>query len=218
VSPVCALESGPPIGHPYLHIRRASSKSVQRSLHVAVQDRAVAERQRALCRHPGRPHNRRIELDQRHDHQPRSGRRLQQLAQRGNAGWGYADLLPYFKRFEQRIGGGDDLYRGRDGNIPVTDLDWPHEICEAFLAGTTASAFRATTTTTARRSPAPAICSATSTRVCAAALAGCISCRRRRSPAGSMFEPMPAPSRSCSKAGRPWAFAMSTRRAAPSTR
>ena len=40
-----------------------------------------------------------------------------------------------FKLVERRIGGGDDLYRGRDGNIPVTDLDWPHEICEAFLDG-----------------------------------------------------------------------------------
>ena len=56
-------------------------------------------------------------------------------AQRGNLGWGYADLLPYFKRFERRIGDGDDLYRGRDGKIPVTDLDWGHEICDAFIDG-----------------------------------------------------------------------------------
>ena len=56
-------------------------------------------------------------------------------AQRGNLGWGYADILPYFKRFERRIGDGDDTYRGRDGKIPVTDLDWGHEICEAFLDG-----------------------------------------------------------------------------------
>ncbi len=38
-------------------------------------------------------------------------------AQRGNAGWGYADLLPYFKRFERRIGEGDSLYRGRDATF-----------------------------------------------------------------------------------------------------
>ena len=56
-------------------------------------------------------------------------------AQRGNQGWGYADILPYFKRFERRIGDGEDTYRGRDGKIPVTDLDWGHEICEAFLDG-----------------------------------------------------------------------------------
>ena len=35
-------------------------------------------------------------------------------AQRGNRGWGYADVLPYFKRLERRIGeGDDDLPRAR---------------------------------------------------------------------------------------------------------
>ena len=42
-------------------------------------------------------------------------------AQRGNRGWGYVDMLPYFKRMERRIGEGDETYRGRDGNLPVTD-------------------------------------------------------------------------------------------------
>ncbi|NQW01939.1 MAG: GMC family oxidoreductase N-terminal domain-containing protein [Rhodospirillales bacterium] len=56
-------------------------------------------------------------------------------AQRGNRGWGYADVLPYFKRSEMRIGEGDDRYRGRDGNLAVTDIDWSHPLCEAFIAG-----------------------------------------------------------------------------------
>jgi choline dehydrogenase len=56
-------------------------------------------------------------------------------AQRGNRGWGYADLLPYFKRSERRIGEGDNLYRGRDGAIPITDMDWRHPVSEAFIAG-----------------------------------------------------------------------------------
>ncbi|MEM6499608.1 MAG: GMC family oxidoreductase N-terminal domain-containing protein, partial [Pseudomonadota bacterium] len=34
-------------------------------------------------------------------------------AQFGNQGWGYADVLPYFRRTERRIGAGDDTYRGR---------------------------------------------------------------------------------------------------------
>ena len=56
-------------------------------------------------------------------------------AQRGNQGWGYADVLPYFRRLERRIGAGDETYRGRDGGLAVTDLDWRHPLCEAFIEG-----------------------------------------------------------------------------------
>lgn len=55
-------------------------------------------------------------------------------AQRGNRGWGYADVLPYFKRMERREGG-DDTYRGRDGALTVSDIDWSHPLCEAFIEG-----------------------------------------------------------------------------------
>jgi choline dehydrogenase len=56
-------------------------------------------------------------------------------AQLGNRGWSYADVLPYFRRLERRIGDGDDLYRGRDGALAVTDIDWLHPLCEAFIEG-----------------------------------------------------------------------------------
>lgn len=52
----------------------------------------------------------------------------------GNPGWSYAEVLPYFKRMERRIGG-DDAYRGRDGELPVSDIDWSHPVCDAFIAG-----------------------------------------------------------------------------------
>jgi choline dehydrogenase len=55
-------------------------------------------------------------------------------AQRGNRGWGYADVLPYFRRTERRMGG-DELFRGREGHLPVTDLDWRDPLCEAFIEG-----------------------------------------------------------------------------------
>src|SRR5262249_659844 len=42
-------------------------------------------------------------------------------AQLGNTGWSYADVLPFFRRMERYEGGGDDLYRGRDGPITITD-------------------------------------------------------------------------------------------------
>jgi choline dehydrogenase len=56
-------------------------------------------------------------------------------AQMGNRGWGYANVLPYFRRCERRIGDGDDTYRGRDGEFAVTDIDWQHPLCEAFIEG-----------------------------------------------------------------------------------
>jgi choline dehydrogenase len=56
-------------------------------------------------------------------------------AQMGNRGWGYANLLPYFRRLERRIGEGDETYRGRDGGLTVTDNEWRHPLCEAFIEG-----------------------------------------------------------------------------------
>ena len=55
-------------------------------------------------------------------------------AQMGNRGWGFDDLLPYFKRSERRVGPGDDRYRGRSGELPITDIDWINPLAEAFLA------------------------------------------------------------------------------------
>ncbi|MDD9918923.1 MAG: GMC family oxidoreductase N-terminal domain-containing protein, partial [Rhodospirillaceae bacterium] len=54
-------------------------------------------------------------------------------AQMGNRGWGFEDLLPYFKRSETRIGDGDDRVRGRDGELPITDIDWINPLAEAFI-------------------------------------------------------------------------------------
>ncbi len=56
-------------------------------------------------------------------------------AQFGNRGWGYGDVLPYFRRLERRVGAGDDTFRGRDGSLTVTDIDWIHPLCEAFIEG-----------------------------------------------------------------------------------
>ncbi|RWP16111.1 MAG: FAD-binding protein [Mesorhizobium sp.] len=55
-------------------------------------------------------------------------------AQMGNAGWSWADLLPYFCKSEMRIGvGAAEIHgRNRDG-VPVTDMDWFHPVSEAFI-------------------------------------------------------------------------------------
>ncbi|HVY18147.1 MAG TPA: GMC family oxidoreductase N-terminal domain-containing protein [Rhodopila sp.] len=56
-------------------------------------------------------------------------------AQRGNRGWGYVDILPYFKRGERRIGVADKRIRGHGGSLPVTSNDWIHPVNEVFIAG-----------------------------------------------------------------------------------
>src|SRR5258707_2869536 len=43
--------------------------------------------------------------------------------QRGNAGWGYDDVLPYFKKAESQQRGAD-AHHGGDGPLPVSD--WRH--------------------------------------------------------------------------------------------
>jgi choline dehydrogenase len=51
----------------------------------------------------------------------------------GNQGWGYQDLLPYFKRLESTLAG-DIQFRGRDGPISVTSLSSDRDqLSDAFL-------------------------------------------------------------------------------------
>ncbi|WPB57314.1 GMC family oxidoreductase [Xylophilus sp. GOD-11R] len=54
-------------------------------------------------------------------------------AARGNPGWSYAEVLPYFMRSERHVGRGDPAYHGRDGELVTSSLDWRHPICDAFM-------------------------------------------------------------------------------------
>jgi choline dehydrogenase len=56
-----------------------------------------------------------------------------QWAQMGLRGWGYADVLPYFKRAET-LEGGADAYHGDSGPLHVTTAPNPHSIYSGFLA------------------------------------------------------------------------------------
>jgi choline dehydrogenase len=55
-------------------------------------------------------------------------------AQMGNRGWSYDDVLPYFRRAEDRSTGAD-AFRGAGGPQHVSDISERHPICEAFIAG-----------------------------------------------------------------------------------
>jgi choline dehydrogenase len=54
-------------------------------------------------------------------------------AELGNRGWSYSDVLPYFKKTEKRVGDSDPDYRGLTGELPITDCDWKHPLCDAFI-------------------------------------------------------------------------------------
>jgi choline dehydrogenase len=52
--------------------------------------------------------------------------------QLGNAGWAFADVLPYFRRAEDQERGADDLH-GAGGPLAVSNVSEPHPLCEAFI-------------------------------------------------------------------------------------
>ena len=133
---VAVLEAGPSDWHPYIHIPAGFIKTFYDKRVNWLYDmepstwtggrRILAPRGKTLGGSSsinGHVYNR----GQRGDYDT--------WAQFGNRGWGYADVLPYFKRLERRIGDGDEIYRGRDGALTVTDIDYRHPLCEAFIQG-----------------------------------------------------------------------------------
>lgn len=53
-------------------------------------------------------------------------------AAEGNPGWGWQDVLPYFKRAEDNQRG-EDEFHGKDGPLHVMDLLSPHALNESFI-------------------------------------------------------------------------------------
>ena len=133
---VCALEAGGRDWNPFIHIPAGFMKTMTDPsvnwLYEAEPSEGTAGRRIAQPR--GKTFGGSSSIN---GHLYNRGQRMDfdSWAQRGNRGWSYADVLPYFKRSECRIGPGDDRYRGRDGEFVVEDLDWRHPLCEAFIAG-----------------------------------------------------------------------------------
>jgi choline dehydrogenase len=62
----------------------------------------------------------------------------------GNPGWGFDDVLPCFKAFEDFAGGADD-HRGAGGELRVSDVaEEVHPLCEAFLGAAGQAGLRRT--------------------------------------------------------------------------
>ena len=93
-------------------------------------DRRPAHR-RAARQDPGR-----LELDQRPHLQSRPAAGLRRLGAARQPRLGLcrrAALLPPERA--RGVGEADETFRGREGNLPITDLDWRDPLCEAFIEG-----------------------------------------------------------------------------------
>ena len=58
----------------------------------------------------------------------------------GNAGWGYADVLPYFRKAEDNQRWSNE-YHGTGGPLAVSDATEGHPLCEAFFAAAEACGY-----------------------------------------------------------------------------
>jgi choline dehydrogenase len=133
---VCVLEAGPPDRNPWIHIPAGFIKTMV-DPSVTWQFRTEPTEMTGGRRIPtiqgrtlgggssvnGMIYNRGQPAD------------LDNWAQRGNRGWGYADCLPYYRRSENRMGLSDDTRGRNSGAVPVTDMDWIHPVSEAFIQG-----------------------------------------------------------------------------------
>ena len=116
---VCVLEAGPPDRNPFIHIPAGFLKTLANPdvtwqfktepLEMTGGRRISTVQGRTLGGSSsvnGMIYNRGQPAD------------LDNWAQRGNRGWGYADCLPYYRRSENRIGVSDDLPREECGRHP----------------------------------------------------------------------------------------------------
>ncbi|MGF1650776.1 MAG: GMC family oxidoreductase [Hyphomicrobiaceae bacterium] len=135
-STVCVLEAGPPDWNPYIHIPAGFIKTFyDRSINWCYDmEPSEGTAGRSVYAPRGKTLGGSSAIN---GHVYNRGQRtdFDTWAQFGNRGWGFSDVLPYFKRIETRIGGGDDRFAGRQGPFKVTYSPWTHPLCEAFMDG-----------------------------------------------------------------------------------
>lgn len=133
---VCVLEAGPSDWNPYIHVPAGFIKTFYdtRINWCYSQEPGEGTAGRRIYSPRGKTLGGSSSIN---GHIYNRGQRLDfdTWAQFGNRSWGYADVLPYFRRMERRIGEADETFRGRDGELIVSDINWRDPLCEAFIAG-----------------------------------------------------------------------------------
>lgn len=137
---ICVLEAGPPDNHPYIHVPGGFIKMLfnPKFTWQFKTEPGAGTNGRQIPTTQGRTLGGSSSINGMvyNRGQPDD---FNSWAQRGNSGWGYTDILPYFKRTQKKIGTADERFHGRTGKIPVTDMDWFHPLCEAFMEGAVAA-------------------------------------------------------------------------------
>ena len=133
---VCVLEAGPPDRHPFIHIPAAVVYTLDNSTinWMYRTEPCWGTAGRSIIQSLGKTLGGSGAING-HVYTRGHPSDFDAWAEMGNPGWGYGDVLPYFKRSERRIGIGDERYRGRKGPFVITDINEPDPLCEAFMDG-----------------------------------------------------------------------------------
>lgn len=133
---VCVLEAGPPDRNPFIHIPAGVLYTLRNPAinwmypglgSPGLNGRAVNHARGKTLGGSGSINGHIYNRGQRND--------FDGWEQAGNRGWGYQDVLPYFKKSERKLGVADAGYHGTDGPFTITDVDETDPLCDAFIRG-----------------------------------------------------------------------------------
>ena len=133
---VCVLEAGPRDRNPFIHIPAGVLYTLQNPAinwmykakgSPGLNGRAIDQARGKTLGGSGAINGHIYNRGQRGD--------FDNWARMGNRGWGYEDVLPYFRKSENKIGAGDAGFHGAAGPFTVTDIDETDPLCDAFIRG-----------------------------------------------------------------------------------
>ncbi len=133
---VCVLEAGPPDRNPFIHIPAGVLYTLRNPAinwmypgvgSPGLNGRAVNHARGKTLGGSGSINGHIYNRGQRRD--------FDDWAAAGNRGWGYQDVLPYFRKSERKLGNADAGYHGSDGPFTITDIDETDPLCDAFMRG-----------------------------------------------------------------------------------
>ena len=131
---ICVLEAGPSDTNPFIHIPAGVLHTLRNPLinwmykgmpSPGLQGRAIDHARGRTLGGSGAINGHIYNRGQKAD--------FDTWAQLGNKGWSYDEVLPYFIKSENKIGGGDPGYHGSGGPFTVTEIEEKDPLCDAFI-------------------------------------------------------------------------------------